>query len=101
MVRLFTTWDPKVWVDGLTVGAGVNWQSSTSTMINAPGGRVEFKQKAYSLVSLMARYQFSPLVAVQFNANNVFDKKYYVLDEYDNTSYGAPANYSVSMRLSY
>lgn len=101
MVRLFTTWDPKGWVDGLTVGAGVNWQSSTSTTINAPGGQVEFKQKAYSLVSLMARYQFSPLVAVQFNAYNVFDKKYYVLDEFDNTSYGAPANYSVSMRLSY
>jgi outer membrane receptor for ferric coprogen and ferric-rhodotorulic acid len=101
MVRLFTTWDPKVWVEGLTLGAGVNWQSGTRTTIHAPNGEIEFNQKAYTLVSLMARYQFSPMVAVQFNANNVTDKKYYVLDEFDNTSYGAPANYTLSLRLSY
>ena len=49
----------------------------------------------------MAKYEFSPHVSLQFNANNVFDRKFYVLDEYDNTYYGAPANASLTLRLAY
>jgi len=31
-------------------------------------------------------------------ADNVFDRKSYVLDEFDNTYYGAPANDAVTLR---
>ena len=30
----------------------------------------------------MARYQFTPQLSLQFNANNILDKKFYVLDEF-------------------
>lgn len=54
-----------------------------------------------TLVSLMARYQLNRRTSLQFNANNVFDKKYYVVDQYDNTYHGAPANYALSLHVSY
>ncbi len=59
------------------------------------------RQGSLATVALMARYQFTPNLSVQFNGNNVFDKKYYVLDQFDNTYYGAPANYSLTMRVTY
>lgn len=109
LVRLFATWEPKRWVHGLTLGGGVNWQSASSTLVGAPegtpgltpDGQVRLTQGSVTQVSLMARYEFSPKLSVQFNANNVLDKKYYVLDQYDNTYYGAPASYSVSLRVAY
>jgi outer membrane receptor for ferric coprogen and ferric-rhodotorulic acid len=101
MVRLFTTWAPRRLVEGLTLGAGVNWQSATSTEVGSPSGLTTLRQASLAQVSLMARYKFSPNVSLQFNANNVFDKKYYVLDQYDNTYYGSPANYALTLRLSY
>jgi outer membrane receptor for ferric coprogen and ferric-rhodotorulic acid len=88
-------------VEDLTLGAGVNWQSATSTDVASPSGPTTLNQGNVTLVSVMARYQFTPDVSVQFNGNNLLDKKYYVLDQYDNTYYGAPANYSVTMRVTY
>jgi outer membrane receptor for ferric coprogen and ferric-rhodotorulic acid len=38
---------------------------------------------------------------VQFNGENLLDKKYFVLDEYDNTYYGAPLNVSASFRWTF
>jgi outer membrane receptor for ferric coprogen and ferric-rhodotorulic acid len=101
LVRLFATWEPRRLVDHLSLGAGVNWQSASSTVVGSPSGPAVLRQGSVAQVSLMARYQFSPNVSAQFNADNLLDKKYYVLDEYDNTYYGAPANYSVTVRLSY
>lgn len=101
MVRAFATWEPRNLVDGLALGAGINWQSATQTTVGSPNGAYLLRQGSVSLVNLMARYAFSPSLSVQLNANNVFDKKYYVLDEYDNTYYGAPASYTASLRFTY
>jgi outer membrane receptor for ferric coprogen and ferric-rhodotorulic acid len=101
LVRMFATWEPRRMVEDLTLGAGVNWQSATSTDVASPSGPTTLNQGNVTLVSVMARYQFTPDVSVQFNGNNLLDKKYYVLDQYDNTYYGAPANYSVTMRVTY
>lgn len=101
LFRTFTTWTPRRWVEGLTLGAGVNWQSQSSTFVGTPDGGTVLRQGALAQVALMAKYEFSPQVSLQFNANNLFDRKYYVLDEYDNTYYGAPANASLTLRLSY
>ena len=102
MVRLFATWEPRAWVDGLTLGGGVNWQSGTSTEVAyPPATTTTLRQGSVTQVQAMARYQVTPTVSVQFNANNLFDKKYYVMDEYDNTYYGAPANYSLALRVAY
>jgi len=69
--------------------------------VGSPNGATDLRQGSFANVSLMARYKFSPNLSLQFNANNLFDKKYYVLDQYDNTYYGSPANYSVTLRMSY
>lgn len=101
LVRVFATWEPRRIVEHLTLGAGVNWQSSTSTQVLSPSGETTLRQASFTQVALMARYQFTPNVSLQFNGNNIFDKKYYVLDQFDNTYYGAPANFSLTMRVTY
>lgn len=101
LLRLFATWEPRRIVEHLTLGAGVNWQSSTSTEVASPAGITTLHQSSVAQVALMARYQFTPSLSVQFNGNNILDKKYYVLDQFDNTYYGAPANYSLTMRVTY
>lgn len=101
LVRLFGTWQPRQWLPNLTLGAGFNWQSGTTSIIASPSGPYELEQGGFGLLSLMARYQFTPKLAVQFNAENVLDKKYYVVDEFDNTFFGAPANYTLSMRMTF
>jgi len=101
LVRLFGTWQPRQWAPDLTLGAGFNWQSGTSSTIASPSGPYKLQQGGFGQLSLMARYQFTPQLSAQFNANNILDKKFFVLDEFDNTYYGAPANYALSLRLSY
>lgn len=101
LLRLYATWEPRRWIEGLRLGAGVNWQSASRTLVGSPDGMTPLRQPSVTQVSMMARYQLAPNAAVQFNVNNVFDRSFYVLDEYDNTYYGAPRNYSLSLNLSY
>jgi outer membrane receptor for ferric coprogen and ferric-rhodotorulic acid len=101
LLRTFTTWTPRHWIDGLTLGAGIDWQSASRTVVGTPDGSTVLHQPSVPLVALIAKYDISPSASIQFNANNVLDRKYYVLDEYDNTYYGAPASASVSVRLSF
>ncbi|WP_326535945.1 TonB-dependent siderophore receptor [Pseudorhodoferax sp.] len=101
LVRSFLSWQPADWVPGLTLGGGVNWQSASSTTVASPDGATTLRQGSVPLVSLMARYQINSVASLQFNANNLLDRKYTVLDQYDNTYYGMPANYTVSLRLQY
>lgn len=101
LMRTFTTFTPARWVDGLTLGAGFNWQSHSQTQVGTPTGSEILHQGGVAQVSLMAKYAFSPFASLQLNANNVFDRKYYVLDEYDNTYYGTPANVSLTLRLAF
>lgn len=101
LLRAFATWEPRRMVEHLTLGAGVNWQSSSRTEVASPSGQTILKQGSVATVAVMARYQFTPDLSVQFNGNNIFDRKYYVLDQYDNTYYAAPANYSLTLRVTY
>jgi outer membrane receptor for ferric coprogen and ferric-rhodotorulic acid len=100
LVRLFATWEPRRF-DGLRLGAGLNWQSASHTTVGSPAGPVVLRQPSMAQLSLMARYRLSRDASLQLNANNVTDRKYYVLDPYDNTYYGAPANWTLSLRLAY
>lgn len=101
MVRLFTTWEPKRLVSGLKLGAGLNWQSATHMPMTTPDGQTQYRQGNVTLLSLMARYQVTSNVAVQLNAYNMLDKKYVVLDQYENSYYGAPANATLSLRVDF
>ena len=81
----------------LTLGGGVNWQSDSHTLVGAPDGGITFREGEVTQLSLMARYQFTPGISVQFNGSNLLDEKYFVLDEYDNTYYGEPLAVSASL----
>ncbi|PUA17332.1 ferric-rhodotorulic acid/ferric-coprogen receptor FhuE [Glaciimonas sp. PCH181] len=101
LFRVFTTYRlPGDW-NALTVGGGVNWQGRTYTVDpNAPAstnGMIE--QKSYSLVNLMARYEFTKQLSAQLNVNNVLDTKYFgMFPAYGALTYGAPRNATLTLK---
>ncbi|HEY9254434.1 MAG TPA: ferric-rhodotorulic acid/ferric-coprogen receptor FhuE [Stenotrophomonas sp.] len=98
LFRLFTTYRlPGAW-NGLTIGGGANWQSASHALVDGPNGPQRVNQSSVTLLSLMARYQFSPQAELQLNADNLLDRKYFVLDEYSNLYYAAPSNATLSFR---
>jgi outer membrane receptor for ferric coprogen and ferric-rhodotorulic acid len=96
MVRGFTTWRPAA-LEKLTLGFGINWQSDSYTQVGGPNGGIPLRQGDVTLVSLMAKYQFTPKISVQLNGSNLLDEDYYVLDNYDNTHYGEPLGASATL----
>lgn len=101
--NLFTTYAFSGALRNLTVGGGVRWQSdSWATVWGADGSGSMVQRRAdlgsYSIVNLMARYAFTKQTAVQFNVNNVLDKKYYSqVNFYSTRNYGDPRNFMVSL----
>ena len=98
LFRLFTTYRlPGAW-NGLTIGGGANWQSASHALVDGPDGPQRVNQSSVTLLSVMARYQFSPQAELQLNADNLLDRKYFVLDEYSNLYYAAPSSATLSFR---
>jgi outer membrane receptor for ferric coprogen and ferric-rhodotorulic acid len=93
LIRTFATWKP---LDRFAFGAGANWQSESHTQVGTPAGGAQFHQDSFVELGVMARYDVTDDLSVQINGRNLLDEKYFVLDEYDNTYFGAPANYSAS-----
>lgn len=87
--------------EGLTLGGGVRYQSGTyyETGIYAvsPSIPVVQEQGGYSLLDLMARWQFNPTYAVTLNLNNAFDKVYN-RSMWGYADYGEPRNVMLSLR---
>ncbi|ODN68217.1 TonB-dependent siderophore receptor [Methylophaga muralis] len=96
---LFTTYR----MNQLTLGGGVNWESSNYTMATNPLGQAEkLKQDSYALVRLMAKYQMTPALSAQLNINNVFDEKYYTnIGFYSQLAYGAPRNANLTLKYDF
>jgi outer membrane receptor for ferric coprogen and ferric-rhodotorulic acid len=97
-LRLFSSWTPAR-QSRLSFGGGVNWQSASDTFVGTPAGGTTLAQGEVTLLGLFARYQLTPQTSLQFNGENMLDEKYFVLDEYDDTYYGPPRNYSVSVSV--
>lgn len=78
MLKLFTKYNLSNVLAGLSVGAGVNWESAKpATDINPATGLTErVGQPSYALVDVMARYVFREHWSVQINVNNLLDEKY-------------------------
>lgn len=101
--RLFSSYRmPGAW-GGLTIGGGVNWQGSTYTLASNPSGVKErIEQGAFSLVNLMARYDFSKKLSGQININNVFDTTYFAMfDAYNQLTYGAPRSTTLTLKYKF
>ena len=74
---LFTTYRlPGSW-QRLTVGGGVNWQNRMYSPYTVGDVDLRYQQGSFAVVSLMARYAFSPKLSLQLNIENLFNKKYY------------------------
>ena len=91
-------------IEGLTVGANLRWQDTISRdqgvvaagFVNA-GSQIITTQKAYSVVDLMASYNFTDYLGLALNANNITNKKYLNSLYWAQSYYGAPANYSATL----
>jgi len=96
---LYTTYR----IQDLTLGGGLNWESSNYTIANNPQGNPEkLKQDSFAVVNLMARYRLSPALQAQLNVNNVFDEEYYSqIGFYRQLAYGAPRNVTASLRYDF
>ena len=78
MVKLWTTYRLPGELHRLTLGGGVNWQSRVYSDIDAwqINSTLHWEQKAYSVASLMARYDVSDKLSATVNVANLFDKQY-------------------------
>lgn len=96
--KLFTTYQFQQLLPELTVGGGINWQSEAFSQSAAT--RIE--QGSYALVNLMARYDVNENLDIQFNVDNLLDKKYYAYMSastiaYSVYHYGTPRNVTLSL----
>mgnify|MGYP003582470121 CR=1 FL=1 len=100
--KLWTTYRMPGALERLTIGGGLNWQSSmhfTSESWMLPSAST-YKQDDYATVGLMARYQLTPQWSATATVNNLFDEKYVSsLDEnFYSGSYGEPRNFMVTSK---
>ena len=87
--------------EDITVGINANWQSKTENPGAGPNGET-FTQHSYTVINLMASYQFAPNWQLSANINNLFDEKYFSsIDFYNQGFFGAPRNAQVSVRYSW
>lgn len=97
--RLWTTYQlPGDW-QNVTLGGGVNWNSSNSLYFSRYGTWVG--QDDYTVVNLMARYRFNEHLSTTLNLNNVFDEKYYAGFSGSFAHYGAPRNVMMNLRYDF
>lgn len=108
LVKLFTTYK---FLDKFTVGGSVIWRSATgpnelysySNVTDDPVMQEKiaeaYKQDAFYLVDLMARYQVNKNLALGINFNNITDETYRVNG--NGSLYGAPRNIVASLQLKY
>lgn len=95
--RLFTTWRlPGAW-SRLSVGGGINWQSKSYEDGGYETGDLRATQGAFSIVSLMAMYRFSPQWSAQLNIENLLDKRYININTYLQGTYGTPRSARVTL----
>ena len=98
-LRLWTTYRLGGAWNRLTVGGGLDWTSKTSLYFSRYDSTV--KQDAYTVVNLMARYQFNKKLAATLNVNNLFDKSYYQGIGGSYGHYGSPRFASVTLRYDF
>lgn len=104
MLKTFTRYRlPGDW-NKLVIGGGVNWESRNYTDVTNPvtGNPERLEQKAYALVNVMARYEFTNALSAQLNVDNVLDETHYSqIGFYNQYSYGEPRNAMLTVNYRY
>ncbi len=95
--KLFTKYRLQGTWQGLSVGAGANWEGDRpATAINPATGEEErVGQPAYAVFDAMAAYDFNKQLSLQLNVTNVADKKY----RSGSFWWGAPYTYGEPRKL--
>ncbi|AZL73490.1 TonB-dependent siderophore receptor [Pseudomonas oryziphila] len=97
--RLWNTYQLQGDWQRLTLGGGVNWNSSNSVYFSRY--RTRITQDDYAVVNLMARYRFNEHLSSTLNLNNLFDEKYYTGFSGSWGHYGAPRNVMMNLRYDF
>ena len=100
-MKLYSTYRFGGALERLTVAGGVNWQGREYMNATNPvtGATNRLEQDAFSLVSLMARYDISSNLSAQLNVDNLLDETYYSqIGFYSQLEYGQPRNITATLR---
>ncbi|MBW3512642.1 TonB-dependent receptor [Janthinobacterium sp. NKUCC06_STL] len=105
LVKLWTTYRLPGELHRLTVGGGMNWQSRVYSDIDAwqIKSTLHWEQKAYSVASLMARYDVNDKLSATVNVSNLFDKQYTasISDWWYSGMYGPARKVALSVRYQF
>ncbi|PHV32331.1 TonB-dependent siderophore receptor [Janthinobacterium sp. BJB312] len=105
LVKLWTTYRLSGELHRLTVGGGMNWQSRVYSDIDAwqIKSTLHWEQKAYSVASLMARYDVNDKLSATVNVSNLFDKQYTasISDWWYSGMYGPARKVALSVRYQF
>ncbi|MBE3028016.1 TonB-dependent siderophore receptor [Janthinobacterium sp. GW458P] len=105
LVKLWTTYRLPGELHRLTVGGGMNWQSRVYSDIDAwqINSTLHWEQKAYSVASLMARYDVNDKLSATVNVANLFDKQYTasVSDWWYSGMYGPARKVALTVRYQF
>lgn len=98
LLKLFSKYSFQGTLDGLNIGAGLNWQSAEPRKGINPATEREEKlgQPAYTLANVMMEYEFNKQLSLQLNINNLFDEKYYE-SSWGTFTYGEPRNTKLTL----
>lgn len=87
---------------GITLGAGLNWQSETigyGLIHPQQKAGATFEQSAYVLTNLYASWQINEQLSSTFSVTNLFDKMYWANIDYAN--YGKPRQLTLTLTWRY
>ena len=96
MLRIWSTYQLRGALRDLTLGGGVNSQSSSYRTV----GLLTADVSGRAVWNAMLKYQINPRWSATLNVNNVFDKRYYsTLSSFVNANYyGDPRNLVLTLR---
>lgn len=84
--------------NNLNLGGGIKYNSKTY----GGSGTSYVEQKAYTLANIMAKYKINNQASLQFNVNNLFDKKYYEgIGADTDMVFGEPRNFNLSLKYTF
>lgn len=99
MIKLWTIHDMSRYINGLSIGGGVNWYGERYAYLTNPATNTQEKygQDSIFLVNLMGRYRANPNLDFQLNINNVLNEKYFSGTGFNQITNGEPLNVSGSV----
>lgn len=97
-LKLFTSYQFSGALEKLSLGAGVKWQSDIYASV---ADRNTYKQDAYTLVDLMARYKATENMILGLNVANLTDEEYLVGTMARSNVWGAPRTITGSVQFKY